>query len=105
TWTNPTSEGNNGINKLEIAASGDQLPLHAWGRCNPTDCDWGTQIAPAGSQVKATWSFVQQAASGENGRVAVVTLQPDNGSLKVHVLNTYAHRPAAERDFEFVRAQ
>jgi len=106
TWTNPASEGNNGIDKLEITASGgNQVNLHAWGKCSPADCDWGTQIAPNGAEIKATWSFVKQTGDGENGRVANVTVQPDNGSLKVHVFNTYAHRPAVERDYEFVRAQ
>jgi len=106
TWTNPAPEPNNGIDKLEIMASANQVNLHAWGKCSPADCDWGTQMAQnTGAEVKATWSFVQQSGNEERGRVANVSLRPDNGSLKVHVFHTYAHRPATERDYEFIRAQ
>jgi hypothetical protein len=104
TWTNPTPEGQNGIAKLQISTSGDQVNLHAWGKCDSNDCDWGTQIAQKnGEEVKATWSWTQSSAGQSRGRVASVTLKPDNGRLSVNVVNTYAQRPAGQRQFEFVR--
>jgi hypothetical protein len=106
TWTNPTPEGQNGINKLEITSSGNQITLHAWGRCVPSDCDWGTQVAQKnGTEAKASWSFMQQNAGQEKGRVATITVKPDSGKLSVGVINTYAQRPATARQFEFVQAQ
>jgi hypothetical protein len=40
-WTNvDTNTG--GITKLNIDISGDAASVHAWGKCHPTDCDWGT---------------------------------------------------------------
>jgi len=40
-WNNvDTNTG--GITKLSIAVSGDSANVHAWGKCHPTDCDWGT---------------------------------------------------------------
>ena len=105
-WTNPAPEAQNGIDKLEISSNGNQVTLHAWGKCAPNDCDWGTQLAQKdGDAVKASWSWVQQAAGGEKGRVATLTLKPDKERLSVAVVNTYAQRPATTRQFEFVRAQ
>ena len=104
TWTNPAPEAQNGINKLEISSDGNQVTLHAWGKCAPKDCDWGTQIAQKnGDSVKATWSWMQQTAGQEKGRAATVTIKPDSGKLSVGVVNTYAQRPATTRQFEFVR--
>ncbi len=30
------------ITNLEITASGTNVKVHAWGKCSPSDCDWGT---------------------------------------------------------------
>jgi hypothetical protein len=39
-WTNvDTNTG--GITTLEIRVSGDSADVHAWGKCHPSDCDWG----------------------------------------------------------------
>lgn len=27
---------------MSIAVSGGTVSVHAWGKCHPTDCDWGT---------------------------------------------------------------
>lgn len=43
-WTNiDTNTG--GITKLSIAVSGTSATVHAWGKCVPTDCDWGAVSA------------------------------------------------------------
>ena len=40
-WSNiDTNTG--GITKLNIGISGASANVHAWGKCHPTDCDWGT---------------------------------------------------------------
>ncbi len=30
-----------GVTTLEIGVSGADVTVHAWGKCHPTDCDWG----------------------------------------------------------------
>jgi len=41
TWTNVDS-GTSGITKLKVDVSGSKVAVQAWGKCHPTDCDWGT---------------------------------------------------------------
>jgi hypothetical protein len=40
-WTN-VDPNTNGITKLEIGVTGVSASVHAWGKCTPTDCDWGS---------------------------------------------------------------
>ncbi len=30
-----------GITRIDVRRLGDQVMVHVWGRCHPTDCDWG----------------------------------------------------------------
>jgi hypothetical protein len=39
-WTN-VDANTAGITTLSIAVSGSTANVHAWGKCHPTDCDWG----------------------------------------------------------------
>jgi hypothetical protein len=39
-WNNADS-ATRGISRLEFRREGDQLFVHAWGKCHPRDCDWG----------------------------------------------------------------
>jgi hypothetical protein len=105
-WTNPAPEAQNGINRLDISASGDQLSVHAWGKCAPSDCDWGSQPATVdGQQARATWRFGQMSAGNVPARTATVVLKPMSGQLSVSVSNTYANSGPAQRQFTFVKAQ
>jgi len=45
-WTN-VDTNNGGITTLSIGISGESANVHAWGKCHPTDCDWGTIPAVA----------------------------------------------------------
>lgn len=45
TWTNANASTTN-ITKIIITSANDQLTLHPFGKCAPTDCDWGTQTFP-----------------------------------------------------------
>lgn len=40
-WNN-VDPNTGGITKLSIAISGASANVHAWGKCHPTDCDWGS---------------------------------------------------------------
>ena len=105
TWTNPTPQQGNGLDKLEIqAGGGEAISIHAYGNCGATQCDWGTQTSAFdGQQARATWQF--GAAGGSAARTAGVTIKPNNGQLSVMVNNTFPDRPAIQRQLTFVRAQ
>lgn len=45
-WNN-VDPNTSGITKLEIAVSDTSAQVHAWGKCHPTDCDWGSVQAQA----------------------------------------------------------
>lgn len=106
-WTNHEADGHNAIVELDISGEGDQLAIHAWGLCRPSNCDWGTQDAVFdGRKAKATWSMLNDVTGQEKGRVATVTVSPSrSGTLDVLIENTYAQRPANSHQLEFVRGQ
>lgn len=41
TWVN-VDENTESITRLEVTEKADGWVIHAWGRCGPPDCDWGT---------------------------------------------------------------
>jgi hypothetical protein len=50
-WRNINSS-TGGITRVVITNENDRFAIHAWGRCHPTDCDWG--IAPAKVEPQGT---------------------------------------------------
>ncbi len=40
-WKN-VDANTRGITSLDISVMGTDAKVHAWGKCHPTDCDWGT---------------------------------------------------------------
>ncbi len=53
TWKN-TDPNTRGITTLKITLNGTQAQLQTWGKCEPSDCDWGTVEAyPYGPGVGA----------------------------------------------------
>lgn len=41
TWVN-VDENTSSITRLEVSEEADGWVIHAWGKCGPPDCDWGT---------------------------------------------------------------
>jgi len=41
TWKNADPH-TSGMTRLQISAWGTYVQVHAWGKCHPYDCDWGT---------------------------------------------------------------
>jgi len=39
-WKN-VDPNTDGVTTLDIGVSGTVVAIHAWGKCHPTDCDWG----------------------------------------------------------------
>ena len=106
-WTDTNPVGLGSVVKLDISGEGNQLAVHAWGVCKPTNCDWGTQNAAFdGQTAKVTWSFLKTNDGQEKGRVATLNISAGTeGKLNVVINNTYPQRPGIVRSFEFVRAQ
>ncbi|MGB9029546.1 MAG: toll/interleukin-1 receptor domain-containing protein, partial [Acidobacteriaceae bacterium] len=85
-WQNSTNVEENGLDVLDITASGNQLSIEAWGNCQPKDCDWGGQATSFdGQKASATWKFTQvkKKSGKEESRVATLTITPVNGTLQV----------------------
>ena len=107
TWTNPEAQQQNGLEKMEITASGPQgISIHAWGKCGNLECDWGTQPAAFdGQQAQASWQFGTTPSGQAAKRTAKVTIKPAASNLNVTVANTYAQHPPNQYQFVFVKAQ
>jgi TIR domain len=105
TWTNPSPELHNGLDKLEISFAGvDSVFLEAWGKCEPDDCSWGEQQGTVkGDEVSAAWNVLPETSRLEKGRVATVTVKPDGHWLDVEIVNEFPNRPAVTKNFRFAR--
>lgn len=55
TWTNLAATNN--ITKIIIGVSGAQLTFHPYGKCTPSDCDWGTKNFAYNNPVSTGASF------------------------------------------------
>jgi len=49
TWLNNDS-GTSGITRIIITNAGQTLNVHPYGKCSPTDCDWGTRSGSFGGE-------------------------------------------------------
>jgi thiol-disulfide isomerase/thioredoxin len=78
-WVN-TNPATSGITKLQVESIPGEVTVHAWGRCHPSDCDWGaTPITRyADGVLRARWDhhfeFVDQELTlVSDGRLRVTT--------------------------------
>jgi hypothetical protein len=79
-WVNGNSEG---ITKLEITETGTQVTVHALGKCERRDCDFGTQSGTvSGDTAAVAWN--QAAVRGPNG---VYFLPATSGPLRKMTLS------------------
>jgi hypothetical protein len=104
-WINPAPESNNGLARLQISAQGTGLVMHAWGNCERNGCDWGTvPCAMSANRLEGRFEFRPNAAQATPGRVALVSILPQDGMLDVRITNTFANHPTTHRQFAFQRA-
>lgn len=76
-WVN-NDTATSGITRINISSTGQQLTVHPYGKCTPTDCDWGAQ-----TQTFSGEPFVIT-APGWATNVLTITLNDSAGStLKV----------------------
>jgi hypothetical protein len=95
-WNNQNPE-TKGITRIEIGGDAGHPTVRAWGKCEPADCDWGTQTATqAEGVIRVTWNqgFVRRN----------LTIMPDAGRLRVVADSVYTDsRPARQLREYFVR--
>lgn len=96
TWKNPGRPVSDTLSSLVISGSGSSLSIHAFGACQPTPCDWGTQPAAVdGQAATATFNLADEAGSPNTGRVAALRVSPSGSNLDVVVHNTFTEQGAS----------
>ncbi len=85
-WQN-TNPNTSGITALEVTVSGTNVKVHAWGKCHPTDCDWGTMqayaYAPnAGGNLQATAQAIS-VVHKESFAERLLIIRPAGNELRV----------------------
>jgi hypothetical protein len=91
-----------GNTRIRIYLDGEKLMVHMWGRCHPTECDWGettaTIVPEDKKSITVTWN---QGLAVSNQQL---TIQED-GSLKLSGNRNYKDitRQAMKEDGTFVK--
>jgi len=102
TWKNVNTR-TKGITKLLISVKGRTATIHAWGKCQPKDCDWGTvraryhmnnSLRTAYKTTIATRSLVLT-LKGKNSLHASVKTHYTDKSGREDRRNTYTFKRAA----------
>ncbi len=85
-WTNVDSN-TGGITKLDISVSGTSATVQAWGKCHPTDCDWGTvsayAFAPDVSSDMVSQAQALMAVYDSGFSVTTLFIKPQGNNLAV----------------------
>jgi hypothetical protein len=92
-WQN-LKRDNDGILKIQIRIAESTMYVRAWGRCRPTDCDWGeVQAVGFGSNVGSDpgrGARVVTAQFKNNIRQVALTIHPaPNDHLRVEVATNF----------------
>jgi beta-lactam-binding protein with PASTA domain len=84
TWVNVDTNTRT-ITKVQIRRDGGQMAIHMWGKCHPTDCDWGEVTAPVSDAADGTVNISWDQPSGRkdqtlrmlpSGHLQVQTISP-----------------------------
>jgi hypothetical protein len=98
-WTNVDAE-TRGLTKVEVSRLGaSSLIVRAYGKCHPTDCDWGAvQLPYAGSPIIVPYKF--------SFKLSNLTVSPQGERLVVSVDDRYTDqsgRPDRVSSYTFAR--
>jgi hypothetical protein len=92
TWKN-VDEGTRGLTRLGIRVVDKAVFVHAWGKCHPTDCDWGEVPAvPYARDISSTPSEATLALAATfktNFEESVLTIRPESSSLRVETVTRF----------------
>ena len=102
TWKNVNTR-TKGITKLVISVKGRTATVHAWGKCRPKDCDWGTVRAryyknnrlKAAYRTKIATRSLVLTFKGKNRLKASVKTHYTDKSGRKDRKNTYTFKRAA----------
>jgi len=85
-WIN-VDPNTGGITALSIGVASTSVDVHAWGKCHPTDCDWGTvpafAFAPDASSELASQAQALMAIYDSGFSEATVFVKPEGDGLFV----------------------
>ncbi|HSF43247.1 MAG TPA: hypothetical protein VLT87_25830 [Thermoanaerobaculia bacterium] len=98
-WINVDAE-TRGMTRVEIAVADDgSLTLHGFGKCHPTDCDWGVTPAQLGPEdLVGTYDF--------GWKKTVLTLRRSGDQLFARVLDDYSESDGrTDRTTDYVLAR
>ena len=92
-WVN-VDQNTGGISRLEISGTANNVRVHAWGACTPTDCDWGEVDGYAyGPNVSANLTDSAEAISavfGASFKETIVILRfSDRSHLQAEVFDRF----------------
>jgi hypothetical protein len=98
-WVNADSN-TGGMTRLEIQKVDDEtVSLHGFGKCHPTDCDWGEITVPFTPPVlEGTWDF--------GFKTSTITVEKTGDRLAVEIFDDYAEgdsRPDRTVNYQMVR--
>ncbi len=83
TWVN-TDSSTRGITKLVITETGNSYEAHGFGKCSPTDCDWGKkQMMTYGSNVSDATHQVGTATYNPGFAETILTMEQSGGQIVV----------------------
>jgi hypothetical protein len=77
-WVNQDTHAR-GITRIQLQPGEGQIGVHVWGKCHPSDCDWGEAAADAvDGKLSVRWDHGfavrdQQVALRSDGRLQVTT--------------------------------
>jgi hypothetical protein len=97
TWRRTGGAGDgDALGMLVVSGSKGAVTIHAYGRCQAANCDWGAQPAVMqGANIVAT--FTPSPSGSDTSRTALVTAHPTTGGLDVLVLNNFQNPTGPRR--------
>jgi hypothetical protein len=93
-WLN-ADPNTRGVTTVDITASGTNVNVHAWGKCHPTDCDWGNAnkayaYAPAVSSDLIKEATAITAIWNKGFKDTIMVIRPLDGLLQVDTFSVFA---------------
>ncbi|HEY1985806.1 MAG TPA: toll/interleukin-1 receptor domain-containing protein [Terracidiphilus sp.] len=96
TWAPPAPESHIALLRLQIAANNDSASIHAWGKCDSGECDWGT----------VSGVLKGDTLTGDiklDGRVLSLSLQSVSNGMRVSITNTFTDGRVNHAQLTFVK--
>jgi hypothetical protein len=84
TWVNADSS-TGGVTRLVITGTGNTYEVHGFGKCSPTDCDWGKKpMTTYGTNVSDVTHQIGTATYKPGFAETTLTMEQSGGQIIVH---------------------